>query len=62
MKKIFILIAFLLFIIALFSSCNPQTTPKGDYGKVIPQDSMILIIKDIYIVDATLTTAINTRR
>ena len=57
-----LLVTCYLLLLLLFTSCNPQTKPKRDYAKIIPQDSLILIIKDIYTIDATLTTAINTQK
>ena len=51
-----------LAILATICACNPQHKPKGDFGKVIPQDSMILIITDLYIIDAMLTTAVNNKK
>jgi len=56
-KNISIIIIFLLFF-----SCNANKTAKEKSEKIIPQDSMVKIISEIYLVDATLTTAINIKK
>jgi len=55
-----LLIVLLLF--SLFASCSPNKITRETAETIINQDSMINILTDIYLLDATLITALNVKK